>query len=1077
MLRRRFEELELRHPSYGRSTYVENADCEKTLPSVPREACEMSQLFPRSDSTEASAGNLRTIFPAARQMGLSHQGEAVHKTIIAEEPLDFPLKNPQEACLLRYFVEELSHWFDLCDESRHFQLVVPLRARKHPPLLHAIFAVAARHLTRLPQYQTPQGILYQGQLLPTLTQHHAVEYMLRCIPALREFHNIQDDEYLESIIATAVILRQMEEIDDEEDVSSRPTGLGQSYGGTRSVGQVNFLAIIDAVLRSLPSQTLFGRLSLIQAAYWMAVRQEIYHSFTRKHAPKMALDPEYGHGTSEANKIVIHTAQVAKWRWADGSELEWLRLQEQGEQLDGNALLKFQPFFTRSADRSNGEIFPIIWTQTTSRTRWREIETEVRQMILDLCGISICHPACPPALVHAAIGMDLYGDFFTDQYERRALRGFVEKLRDARAWPVQKLSDMFRPRFPCLCRVSNAVDRNVQTHGGPLTSMGPPPHAQTLPHLGLTGQVRKIKTDLDRNKTGSTRSGVRLGRPGAAKPTARLDGVGIFWITFLVAWTLLLAGGMAFLYRRRDMPMLRIRGLPLSFCAVIFLHLYWAAVQAAYVYGPLAPPSVEYWIMSIWLPCGIAMFHASNSRFLHVAKTQKKFFASATMPTRATRNQRATLLGRFRGLDYTHKMLLFISIGMCFQLCLTVFMFLISRKFHHSFGIPGTETTGTDTHQKSQMSRGWEWWPSVFWQFFWAWIVAPVILWQARGIRDTQGWRVQTIACSLASLHATPMWLVALYVPAMAPINNVFIPPQWIAISIMMLEILTIFMPCWEVLRHQTLRQETLDSIAQWESNNKALGKGSRSVATGSTTMAGSALTSWTKDGSIKTTSGESILTMGALEYVLERNPEPLQQFSALRDFSGENIAFLRSVAEWKSSLPPSARDPTKDKDSVTQELVRERYNSALRIYTSFISSRDAEFQINLSSQDLKKLECIFEPSARVLYGEKRAVDPAIPFETFVTATKVTSSSASSHGSEKGIISDQVDDSENPSDKALYWGDIPDGFDETVFDDSEASIKYLVLTNTWPKFVKDRRCSLDSADAAESGNAMSASAR
>lgn len=289
-----------------------------------------------------------------------------------------------------------------------------------------------------------------------------------------------------------------------------------------------------------------------------------------------------------------------------------------------------------------------------------------------------------------------------------------------------------------------------------------------------------------------------------------------------------------------------------------------------------------------------------------------------------------------------------------------------------------------------------------------------------------------------------------------------------IAISIMLLEIFTIFFPCWEVMRHQNLRQETLDSIAQWELNNKGLGKSSRSVATGSTTMAGSVLTAWSKDGSVKTNSGESILTMGALEYVLERNPEPLQKFSALRDFSGENIAFLRSVAEWKSSLPPSAQGPEKSQDSVTQQLVRERFNSALRIYTSFISSRDAEFQVNLSSSDLKKLECIFENSARILYGDKQEVDPATPFDAFGGPAKVESSSASSNGSEVAIISDSS--SGHIGDMALYWGEIPDEFDETVFDDSEASIKYLVLTNTWPKFVKDRRLSLDSDDSVESGN-------
>ncbi|KAH7259460.1 uncharacterized protein BKA55DRAFT_537157 [Fusarium redolens] len=388
-----------------------------------------------------------------------------HQPYSSGESTKFPLEDPQEACLLRYFVEELSHWLDLCDERRHFQLVVPLRARHHPPLLYAIFALSARHLSRLPKYKTPQGILYQGQLLPKLTPHDAVEYTLKCIPALRDFHLIQDDEKLESIIATAVILRQLEEIDDEEDQD-------QERNQRRNAKpQVNFLAIIDAVLRSPPSRTLFGRRSLIQAAYWMAVRQELYHSFTKRHPPKMILDPEYGHGASKANKIVLHTAQVAKWRWADGSEQEWLRLQKQGEVLEEEALKEYQPFYVRPADRSNGEIFPIIWYSSalevttmqlsiiakmvlmaenpflggnsSTRAQWREIENQVRQMILDLCGISLCHPACPPALVHAAFGMELYGDFFTDHYERRALRGVVDKFRDARAWPVQNLSKMF----------------------------------------------------------------------------------------------------------------------------------------------------------------------------------------------------------------------------------------------------------------------------------------------------------------------------------------------------------------------------------------------------------------------------------------------------------------------------------------------------------------------------------------------------------------------------------------------------------------------------------------------------------
>ncbi|KAM0192348.1 hypothetical protein ACHAPA_005935 [Fusarium lateritium] len=565
-----------------------------------------------------------------------------------------------------------------------------------------------------------------------------------------------------------------------------------------------------------------------------------------------------------------------------------------------------------------------------------------------------------------------------------------------------------------------------------------------------------------------------------AKPEARLDGLGIFWIVFTFVWTFIVAGGMHFLWRRRDLPMLRIRELPLSFAAVILLHLYWGAIQTGYVYFPLFTPEGEYWIMGIYFPFGIALFHASNSRFLYVAKQQKELFGSDEKSPYKQRVRPGSLRSRFQSLDYSKKILVTIGLGMAVQLILTIIMWCLSRKFHPSWGVAGTEVhPGTKEYEQSQVGKGWEWWPSVFWQFVWAWMVAPYILWQARGVNDTQGWRTQTIACCISSLHATPMWLIALYVPAMEPVNAYWIPPQWLAISIMAIEIFTIFWPCWEVIQHQTLRQETLDSIAQWELNKKAGTHGARSVATGSTTVAPSALTSWSKDGSVKSSaSGESILTMEALEYVLERNPEPLQQFSALRDFSGENIAFLRAVAEWKSSLPPSVRDPAKFKEPAVQELVRERFNSALRIYTGFVSSRDAEFQINLSSLHQRKLENVFEDTARSLYGDKGSVDPALPFETFqmtTTANKVKSSAVSMTGSETGIIATHsINDTGSQSDKTLYWGDIPEGFDATIFDDSEQHIKYLVLTNTWPKFVKDRRCSIDSGDTLEAGNGIAA---
>lgn len=204
-----------------------------------------------------------------------------------------------------------------------------MRAREHPHLLNAVFAVAARHLSRLPQYKTPQGILYHGQLLPDLDEHSAVEYMLQCMPALRQFHDGRDDDYRDSIMATAVILRQLEEIDKEDDRD--PFELAGGGGGESnelyygSVKKVNFLAIIDAVLRSALSQSvvLGHDGSLMQAAYWMALRQEIYHSFTRMEAPQIILAPEFWQNASPANKSVMHLVEVARWKWGESSAVEW----------------------------------------------------------------------------------------------------------------------------------------------------------------------------------------------------------------------------------------------------------------------------------------------------------------------------------------------------------------------------------------------------------------------------------------------------------------------------------------------------------------------------------------------------------------------------------------------------------------------------------------------------------------------------------------------------------------------------------------------------------------------------------
>ncbi|KAJ5631322.1 uncharacterized protein N7484_011422 [Penicillium longicatenatum] len=546
--------------------------------------------------------------------------------------------------------------------------------------------------------------------------------------------------------------------------------------------------------------------------------------------------------------------------------------------------------------------------------------------------------------------------------------------------------------------------------------------------------------------------GSELGITASTAELIDLSPVSIWWATWACVWTLTVVSGATFLIINRNAPTLRIRGLGLSLSAIGLLHLYWAVCQFGTMIGAILPGDAQYWIMGTFLPLGLSLFHASNARFLHVAKLQKKYaqYGHHLFEIKPEGSPKG-LINHFRALRYNTKVFIIVGIGMFIQLFLTILMWIISRKFHSSWGIPGTEVHGSAMAQKTAQGSGWEWWPGVAYQLLWAWVIAPIVLWKSRKINDTQGWRTQTIGCALANLHGTPMWLIGLYVPAMAPVNAVWIPPQWICLSIWFMEIFTIFIPCYEVFRSQTLRKETLDSIARWELKVKSSGSEEKSLNSAST-MVESFMSGWksTNDSIQSNGSRDSIMTMHALEH----------EFSALREFSGENIAFLTGVSEWKNSLPAMMKDGFSDESS--KGAVRESFNRALHLYAKFISVRHAEFPLNISSQDLASLDHVFEKPTRLLYGDERETNPVSPFNKF---TFDLPSPSLSDSSEKGLKATSTE----IKDRVQYWGQIPEEFSATVFDDAEKSIKYLVLTNTWPKFIKDRRTSIESFETLKPG--------
>lgn len=260
-----------------------------------------------------------------------------------------------------------------------------------------------------------------------------------------------------------------------------------------------------------------------------------------------------------------------------------------------------------------------------------------------------------------------------------------------------------------------------------------------------------------------------------------------------------------------------------------------------------------------------------------------------------------------------------------------------------------------------------------------------------------------------------------------------------------MFEVFTVFVPVFQVFKFWVQRRKAARSNAKWDSptQHKPLSPSSSEdwiFSSNPLTKKEKALDMFKED------LGDRFLTMSALEQVLSEDPGPLQDFSALRDFSGENIAFLTSVAKWKSSYA----------EELSDEQKLEVYNGALEIYIDYVSPRDAEFPLNLSSSEIKRVKDVFEKAARIVCGEQK-INPVTPFDIEIAPFRAC---------------DGPFELTSRATRMKYDGEIPGAFDVTVFDSIQGHIKYLVLTNTWPKFVDEmqakRRRSSETARTARS---------
>lgn len=201
----------------------------------------------------------------------------------------------------------------------------------------------------------------------------------------------------------------------------------------------------------------------------------------------------------------------------------------------------------------------------------------------------------------------------------------------------------------------------------------PSPGLSTIERFPLR-QKQSVSTINHKDPAETAIMGSELGVDANSKAELNWTPVSIWWVCWTCVWTAVVALGMTYLVVHRNSTPLRLRGIGLALSAIVLLHLYWISVQLGLLVGPITPGNAEYWIMGTLLPCGIALFHASNNRFVHVAHHQKRYTRTnsrlAGLPYGNTAFEpkgRKGVIDRFRRLDYTTKSLITVGFAMLLQ--------------------------------------------------------------------------------------------------------------------------------------------------------------------------------------------------------------------------------------------------------------------------------------------------------------------------------------------------------------------------------------------------------------------------
>lgn len=297
------------------------------------------------------------------------------------------------------------------------------------------------------------------------------------------------------------------------------------------------------------------------------------------------------------------------------------------------------------------------------------------------------------------------------------------------------------------------------------------------------------------------------------------------------------------------------------------------------------------------------------------------------------------------------------------------------------------------------------------------------------------------------------------------------------------MEIVTLGFPIYQIFKHKRTARETTRALAEFD--QKRLNSYEDSTTTTSSSL---------KPRSTNSKRGR-MYPMESLDECLAGNHDGLQVYASCMELNGENIIFLTKVLAFNKACQKAFYETCKS----TSEFNRARmavFRTGLSIFVSLVHSGTASYPINIESMIYNRLDAIFGPATALVAITKPSRRSSIskasssnvtPWDDQNDAMDAAASSGDevaypmhamarlesggvstrssrnvkANESSEHIVTVSTGEIEgvsgNEAHDPLRGVKVPAEFDERVFEAAFKSVRYMVWTETWQRYMAWKR--------------------